>query len=149
MKTNFFKTIALLFIAFSITSLNAQVQNVKLEQTTGAFETQDLTLSPGQYQFEIANNGEEALVALKQDTFVMALMDCQMPVLDGYETTRQIRVLEQITGEHLVIVAMTANAMTGDRELCLESGMDDYISKPIAYDVLQQKIQQWMPEKSP
>lgn len=57
MKTNIVRTIAFLFIAFSFTSLNAQVQNVKLEQTTGAFEIEELTLSPGQYQFEIANNG--------------------------------------------------------------------------------------------
>jgi signal transduction histidine kinase/CheY-like chemotaxis protein len=79
----------------------------------------------------LANNGREALAALQMQAFDVVLMDVQMPEMDGFEATRAIRISEAGKNTHIPIVAMTANAMTGDREQCLKAGMDDYISKPM------------------
>ena len=77
-------------------------------------------------------NGEQALDALKEKAYDLVLMDCQMPVMDGYETTRMIRSNpEAIHHPDVPVIAMTANAMKGDREKCLQAGMDDYMAKPI------------------
>jgi two-component system, sensor histidine kinase and response regulator len=76
-------------------------------------------------------NGRETLDAIAKEHFDLVLMDVQMPEMDGLEATRAIRALETGTGRHLQIVAMTAHAMKGDRERCLDSGMDDYVSKPV------------------
>jgi signal transduction histidine kinase/DNA-binding response OmpR family regulator/HPt (histidine-containing phosphotransfer) domain-containing protein len=81
-------------------------------------------------------NGKLALDAIKRETFDVALMDVQMPEMDGLEATAAIRASEANTGRHLPIIAMTAHAMKGDRERCLEAGMDDYISKPVQSTVL-------------
>jgi PAS domain S-box-containing protein len=85
----------------------------------------------------IATNGKKALDALKTGTFDLVLMDIQMPEMNGWEATRAIREDEQATGEHIPIVAMTAHAMTGDKERCIAAGMDDYLSKPILIPELQ------------
>ena len=77
------------------------------------------------------DNGAQALQALKMQQFDLVLMDLQMPEMDGFSATSAIRQLEAISGEHLPIIAMTARAMKGDRECCLEAGMDEYISKPV------------------
>jgi two-component system, sensor histidine kinase and response regulator len=79
----------------------------------------------------VAENGKEAIDLLAQQEVDVILMDVQMPVMGGFEATKVIREREQFTGRHVPIVAMTAHAMKGDRERCLASGMDDYISKPI------------------
>ena len=79
----------------------------------------------------IAGNGVEAVAATERETFDVVLMDVQMPGMDGMEATGRIRARERATGAHVPIVAMTAHAMKGDRERCLEAGMDDYVSKPI------------------
>jgi len=87
------------------------------------------------YQANHASNGVEVLRALELTPYDLVLMDCQMPEMDGYETTRLIRGDKRFA--HLRIVAMTANAMQGDREKCLEAGMDDYLSKPTRIDELR------------
>jgi len=92
-----------------------------------------------------ASRGEDALDLLQRETFDMVLMDCQMPGLDGYETTRALRVLERGTGRHVPVVAATANAMRGDREVCIEAGMDDYIAKPLAFEELRRIVTAWGP----
>jgi signal transduction histidine kinase/CheY-like chemotaxis protein/ligand-binding sensor domain-containing protein len=90
------------------------------------------------YTCEIAANGREAVEALKQDHFDLILMDVQMPEMDGMEATRQIRS-QQIRKP--IIIAMTANAMQGDREECLKAGMNDYISKPVKVEILMQMLE--------
>jgi signal transduction histidine kinase/DNA-binding response OmpR family regulator/HPt (histidine-containing phosphotransfer) domain-containing protein len=85
---------------------------------------------------EIVENGQEAIDILQKETFDLIFMDCQMPVLDGYSATRLIRNLEKNGTQHIPIVAMTAHAIEGDRKKCLNSGMDDYISKPLIHQEL-------------
>jgi CheY-like chemotaxis protein/HPt (histidine-containing phosphotransfer) domain-containing protein len=96
------------------------------------------------YQSHIVNNGREALDALRGDTYALILMDCQMPELDGLTATRLIRQGEQETGGHIGIIAMTAHAMEGDREVCLAAGMDDYLSKPIDPEQLARVLDKWI-----
>jgi CheY-like chemotaxis protein len=88
-------------------------------------------LNKAGYVTVVANNGQEAVDAVSREPFDLVLMDVQMPVLDGYQATRLIRQHEQGTERHIPIVAMTAHALMGDREKCLEVGMDGYVSKPI------------------
>ena len=92
------------------------------------------------YKPEFAEDGKEAVHAVKQKTFDLILMDVQMPIMDGLEATRQIRLLD---GDQPVIIAMTANAMQGDREECLQAGMDDYISKPVKLEMLVERLEVW------
>jgi signal transduction histidine kinase/DNA-binding NarL/FixJ family response regulator len=95
------------------------------------------------YACVVADNGQRAADALLETTFHLVLMDCQMPELDGFEATRLIRAREARAGTHVPIVAMTANAMSGDREQCLEAGMDDYIAKPVNPAALESVIERW------
>jgi len=83
------------------------------------------------HSIAVVSNGQEALEALEREPFDLVLMDVQMPDMDGFETTAAIRARERDNGRHIPILAMTAYAMKGDRERCLECGMDDYVSKPI------------------
>jgi signal transduction histidine kinase/CheY-like chemotaxis protein/HPt (histidine-containing phosphotransfer) domain-containing protein len=100
---------------------------------------------------DYAENGEQALQKLAKERFNMVLMDCQMPVMDGYSATRLFREEEARGGDgrHLPIVAMTANAMAGDRERCLASGMDDYLSKPLNREHLAETLQRWLAKGGP
>jgi CheY-like chemotaxis protein len=88
------------------------------------------------HSVRVANNGREALDTLEQETFDLVLMDVQMPVLSGLEAAVMIREKEKESGEHTRIIALTANAMSGDREKCLAAGMDGYLSKPIRVEEL-------------
>lgn len=92
----------------------------------------------------IANNGFESLSLLRNNTYDIILMDCQMPELDGYETTTLIRDMEKNLGTETPIVAVTANASLGEREKCLECGMNDYLTKPTNYNVLRDHIAKWL-----
>jgi signal transduction histidine kinase/CheY-like chemotaxis protein len=94
------------------------------------------------YTAEVVNNGREALEAVEKTRYDLVLMDIQMPEMDGYQATQAIRRLKG-RQSHIPIVAMTANAMKGDREKCLEAGMDDYMSKPIKVDKLKEKLSAW------
>ena len=95
------------------------------------------------YTVEVANNGQEGLERLAAENFDAVLMDCQMPIMDGYEASRQIRKLELGTENHLPIIALTAHAMKGDAEKCYESGMDDYLTKPINHGLLKDRLEHW------
>ncbi len=94
-----------------------------------------------------AVNGFEALSIVAGESFDLVLMDCQMPELDGYDASRAIRETERIAGStfRLPIIALTANAMTGDREQCLLAGMDDYLGKPFSRAELLAVIARWLP----
>ena len=88
----------------------------------------------------VANNGQEAIEQWQDGQFDLILMDVQMPVMDGFQATREIRKLEQQSGEHTPIIAMTARAMAQDRHECIDAGMDDYLSKPIRIKDLVAKL---------
>jgi CheY-like chemotaxis protein len=94
---------------------------------------------------DLAVNGREAIARLAEQSYDLILMDCQMPEMDGFEATRRIRLGEEGGDSRVPIIAMTANAVEGDRERCLAAGMDDYISKPVQIDVLGQALERWIP----
>jgi signal transduction histidine kinase/CheY-like chemotaxis protein/HPt (histidine-containing phosphotransfer) domain-containing protein len=101
-------------------------------------------------QTDVAEDGREALQALSAQHYDLVLMDCQMPNLDGFEATAEIRKKEQVMGgRRLSIIALTANAMAGDRERCLAAGMDDYLKKPLRKDELRAAIRRWGPATEP
>jgi len=95
------------------------------------------------YRADMASNGLEAIESIERQVYDVILMDVQMPELDGLGATREIRKLKKITQPQ--IIAMTANAMEGDREMCLAAGMDDYVSKPIRVNELMDALQKCKP----
>ncbi len=95
------------------------------------------------HRSDVAGNGKEVVDVLEYIPYDIIFMDCHMPEMDGFEATREIRKREG-DSKHTLIVAMTANALEGDRERCLEAGMDDYISKPVKIDVLDDIIKKWI-----
>lgn len=97
------------------------------------------------YQVHAVTTGRAAVDAVTQQaaTYSLILMDCQMPEMDGFDATRAIRRLEVTSGRHIPIIAMTANAMQGDRDACLAAGMDDYISKPVSLEDLRVLLERW------
>ena len=102
----------------------------------------ELSLENYVKNIDVANNGKEALDRFGTSRYDVILMDVQMPVIDGFVATRKIREIEATTNSHTPVIAITANALHGDREKCLEAGMDDYISKPFQVEVLVDKIKQ-------
>jgi PAS domain S-box-containing protein len=130
-------------VSTALTSENSPILLVEdnpINQKVAAMQLKKLGLN-----VQTASNGEEALNKLAASNYSLILMDCQMPVIDGFEATRRIRLLEANSPRHIPIVAMTANAMQGDRELCLAAGMDDYLAKPINLQQLQTILQRWLP----
>ena len=103
-------------------------------------------LEKGGHKVDVAGNGKEAVDALKNASYDMVFMDVQMPEMDGYAATREIRKMAPEYRE-LPIIAMTAHAMKGDREKCIASGMDDYISKPVSPKALLEMVQRWAGKK--
>jgi len=109
-----------------------------------------LLLSKLGYPLDIVDNGQLAVQAVTQSLagngppYAAVLMDCQMPVMDGFEATSAIRSLQANGPSRLPIIAMTANAIQGDRERCLATGMDDYLSKPIQPEQLRRVLEQWV-----
>jgi signal transduction histidine kinase len=95
------------------------------------------------YSADIASNGREAIDAVESQLYDLVLMDCQMPEMDGFEATQRIR-LSAARGAHIPIIAMTANAFAEDREACLRSGMNDYLSKPVRALELGAKLEFWL-----
>jgi CheY-like chemotaxis protein len=94
------------------------------------------------YPVDLVANGREAIDALAGWSYSLIFMDCQMPEMDGFEACREIRKLDG--GAHIPIIAITANAMKGDRERCLAAGMDDYVSKPFKQEDLRVVIERWL-----
>lgn len=122
------------FQDFKMKSLILLVEDNLINQKVAAKMLDRLGL-----EFDLAENGLEAIEAWKQKRHSIILMDCQMPELNGFEATQMIRELQGT--DHPFILAMTANAMEGDREKCIRAGMDDYLSKPIKMDLLTEKLQ--------
>lgn len=97
---------------------------------------------------KIAGNGLDAVTALEQENFDLVLMDCHMPIMDGFEATQKIREREMsLSLPKLPIIALTANAILGDRENCIAKGMDDYLSKPFTVEQLHKILSQWLPKR--
>lgn len=101
------------------------------------FEKSDLVVTQ-------AENGAEAIQAYRNNQYDMIFMDLQMPVMGGLAATAEIRKIEQQTGRHVPIIAMTANAMKEDREACMSAGMDDFITKPVKKDILYEKVTKYL-----
>ncbi|MBD0389752.1 MAG: response regulator, partial [Nostoc sp. C3-bin3] len=98
------------------------------------------------YSADVAGNGKEALQLLEKIPYDLILMDCQMPVLDGFETTKEIHRWQEssfVSGRCPVVIAMTANAMKEDQQMCLDAGMDDYLSKPVIKEKLAAALERW------
>ena len=102
------------------------------------------------YRVDVAKNGEEAVAAVTAEAFAVILMDCHMPIMDGYEATRAIRASEDGGGARVAIIAMTSDTVDSVREACFDAGMDDYLAKPVTGDALGEAIERWRPveEKS-
>jgi CheY-like chemotaxis protein/HPt (histidine-containing phosphotransfer) domain-containing protein len=100
------------------------------------------------YAVDVVDNGTEAIQRAVAGNYAAALMDCQMPETDGFQATQAIRRAEMQTGRRLPIIAMTANALDGDRERCIAAGMDDYIPKPIDAEALKEVLMRWTADSS-
>jgi len=98
---------------------------------------------------DVVGDGAEAVAAVTRVPYDAVLMDCQMPVLDGFEATRRIRAEARPDHPRLPIIALTANALGGERDRCLAAGMDDYLAKPVRLTDLAQTLRRWVPALTP
>ncbi|MCR6652589.1 MAG: response regulator [Cellvibrionaceae bacterium] len=136
--------------ALSAQKVNQEARLLLVEDNDTNRDVAEVALETLGYAATMVYDGREAVAEVKraQDAgwpYKLVLMDCQMPQMDGYEATRQIRQWEARSSvSPLIIIAMTANAMAGDREKCLAAGMNDYLSKPVQLEVLQSKLNQWL-----
>lgn len=133
----------------SFPEIKKLVQGAKILLVEDNVQNQEIAtefLQKANINIKIANNGKEAIEILENEEFDGVLMDCQMPILDGYEATRLIRKIEKL--KDLPILAMTANAMEGDREKCINSGMNDYISKPLDFNKFYETLIKWIKPKN-
>jgi two-component system sensor histidine kinase/response regulator len=131
--------------AYQQVQFNARILIVE-DNATNQFVAQCILEEFG-IQADITADGEEAITALETMHYDLVFMDCQMPVLDGYNATRRIRdIHSEVLNNALPIIAMTANAMQGDRGKCIEAGMNDFISKPIESNKVLQVLKLWLPE---
>jgi PAS domain S-box-containing protein len=96
---------------------------------------------------DVVENGTQAVAAVASGNYELVLMDMRMPEMDGLAATRAIRSVERENGRRVVIIALTANAMEGDRDACLEAGMDDFLAKPLRLDTLRAMLDRWLPER--
>ena len=100
-----------------------------------------LILQRAGFKIDLVGDGNEALEAHRTNPYDLILMDCQMPTMDGFEASRQIR---QLPNRQPIIIAVTANALVGERERCLNAGMDDYLSKPFQAEQLVAVVRKWV-----
>lgn len=96
------------------------------------------------YETHIVDNGEEAIKAAAAGQYELILMDCRMPVCDGYVATEAIRAMQARSGKRVPIIGVTACAMEGDRERCLAAGMDDYVPKPLSLEDFKSLLRRWL-----
>ena len=127
-------------VAGATTSAGPKLRILIAEDHVVNQEVLKVILSQYGYGFTVVANGHEVMESLAQQEFDVILMDMQMPVMDGCQAAREIRKREEIAGGHIRIIAITANAMEQDREICLAAGMDDYITKPIEAQTLIRKL---------
>ena len=130
-------------------SRNGQFRILVAEDNLINMRLAESLLTKKGYQVTGVVDGEKALTALISQSFDLVLMDIQMPLLGGLETTRKIRESELGTGKHLPIIAMTANAMEEDRRVCISAGCDDYIAKPVSAEVLYALIEKHLTKNNP
>lgn len=99
------------------------------------------------YPAHCVHNGQEVIDAMRDNQYLLVFMDCQMPVMDGFEATKAIREMERGSSRRTPIIALTAHALPSDRQRCIESGMDDYLSKPVTADQLAAVLSRWVGER--
>jgi PAS domain S-box-containing protein len=115
-------------------------EDSELIRRVARFQLEDL-----QYVVDTVENGAQAVTAVATGKYELVLMDMRMPEMDGLAATRAIRAAERETGHHVIVVALTANALAGDRAACLDAGMDDFLAKPLQIEVLRSALERWLP----
>lgn len=136
-------------VAQAQTDFSSQRVLVVDDHPVNLFFARKLLLKFGFTVVDTAEDGKTALEMMKRGHYNVILLDCQMPEMDGYEVSRQIRAAEEGSGKRVPVIAMTANAMVGDREKCMMAGMDDYITKPINSDHMMEALVKWLGHTPP